>query len=147
MKNEYRSTLQNLQLKTTPKRLAILEVLAQESIYLSPEEIWKRMKERFEKIGLPTVYRNLEELSEGHVLSKVVLPDGQRYYYLCKNRSNHHHFVCIDCRKVEDIHCCGVKKIEEEVRKRIKGMMVSHILQVNGLCRECSRSKKNGHAE
>ncbi|HAM50238.1 MAG TPA: transcriptional repressor [Nitrospiraceae bacterium] len=145
MENEYRSTLQNLKLKTTPKRLAILEVLAQESIYLSPEEIWQRMKKRFQKIGLPTIYRNLEELSEGHVLSKVVLPNRQRYYYLCRNQSHHHHFVCLYCRKVEDIHFCGVKEIEEEVRKRIKGRIFSHILQVNGLCSECSRLKRDGH--
>jgi Fe2+ or Zn2+ uptake regulation protein len=140
--NDFPLALKKLNLKITPKRIAILEILIEESVYLSPEEIWKKMKKRFKKIGLPTVYRNLEELSEKNMISKVNHPTRQLYYYFCLNQSHHHHFICLSCRKVEDLNFCGAKKVEEEVRRKIKGKVHSHIFQVNGFCRNCLKKKR-----
>ncbi len=140
MQETYHGALRHLNLKVTPKRLAILDIMAKEPVYFSPDEIWERMKERFRHIGLPTVYRNLEELSEGSVIAKVIHPNRQLYYYFCPNQDqHHHHFICISCRRVQDVHVCGVREIEEEVKKKIRGRVLSHILQVNGLCKKCSR--------
>jgi|SRR5208283_100192 len=144
MEDDHFLALKNLKLKATPKRLAILRVLATESAYLSPEEIWRRLKDRFKKIGLPTVYRNLEDLSERNIISKVIHPNRQLYYYLCRNRDHHHHFICISCHKVEDINFCGEKEIEEEVTRKIQGQVISHILQVNGFCKKCT-CRKGSH--
>jgi Fe2+ or Zn2+ uptake regulation protein len=141
MLNDFPLTLKKLNLKNTPKRLAILEILIKESVYLSPEEVWKKMKKRFKRVGLPTVYRNLEELSEGNIISKVNHPNRQLYYYFCQNQSHHHHFVCLSCRKVEDINFCGLHELEKEVSKKIQGKILSHIMQVNGLCKNCSEKK------
>ncbi|MBM4128820.1 MAG: transcriptional repressor [Nitrospira sp.] len=137
MQHDHRSALRSLNLKATPKRLAILTILEEASVYLSPEEVWKRMKKKFKRIGLPTVYRNLEELSEGRVISKIIHPSRKLYYFLCKNRTHHHHFICVSCRKVEDITFCKVKEVEREVSKKINGTVLSHILQINGLCETC----------
>jgi len=141
VQNVFFPALKKLRLKNTPKRLAILEILMKESVFLSPEEVWKKMKRRFKRIGLPTVYRNLEELSEGNIISKVTHPNRKLYYYLCQNPSHHHHFICFSCRKVEDIHFCRLRELEEEVKKKIKGKVLSHILQVNGLCKDCLNKK------
>jgi len=139
--DEVPHTLRKLNLKITPKRVAILEILMKESVYLSPDDIWKKMKKRFVKIGLPTIYRNLEELSEKNIISKVTHSDRQLYYYLCQNQSHHHHFICLSCRRVEDINLCGAKKAEREVEKNIGGKVLSHILQINGLCKSCLKKK------
>jgi len=140
MSQDHRKALRNLSLKVTPKRLALLEILAGARGFLSPEEVWRQMKLRFKRIGLPTVYRNLEELAQGMIITTVLLPDRQLYYYLCRNQDHHHHFVCLSCRRVEDVHFCGFEEIEKEVR-RLRGTVLSHILQVNGLCSECSKTK------
>lgn len=139
---DYFSVLKELKMKATPKRLAILEILDNESVYLSPEEIWKKMKKQFKKIGLPTVYRNLYELSEGDIISKVTLPDRQLYYYFCRNRAHHHHFVCLSCRAVEDVNFCKAKELEKKVKRDLKGEVVSHMMQINGICRNCLKKKK-----
>lgn len=137
-KEKYNRALKDLNLKVTPKRIAVLEILAGEFVYLGPDEIWKKMKKRFRRIGLPTVYRNLEELAAGGVISKVIHPDRKLYYYFCANRDHHHHFICVSCRKVEDITFCAAREIEEEVAGKIKGRVLSHILQINGLCENCT---------
>lgn len=139
MKTElYSKALKDLNLKVTPKRLAVLDILAGEFVYLGPDDVWRKMKERFGRIGLPTVYRNLEDLAAGGVISKVIHPDRKLYYYFCGNREHHHHFICVLCRKVEDITFCAEREIEKEVAGKIKGRVLSHILQINGLCKKCN---------
>ena len=44
-------------------------------------------------------------------------------------------------QKVEDLAFCGMEKIEEEVIKKLKGNVVSHLLQVFGFCKECAPQK------
>lgn len=133
--------LKGMGLKVTPKRLAILDILVRELVYLSPEEIWDRLKGQFTKLGLPTVYRNLEELSQGGIIYKIIHPDRKLYYYYCENVSHHHHFVCIACRKVQDLEFCGEEQITREVEDILKGKVVSHVCQVYGLCRGCSHAR------
>ncbi len=134
---DFEGLLRRLKLKVTSGRRAVLEVMAAESTFLSPEEIWKRVGERGRSVGLPTVYRILEELANGGVVTRVLHDNRQLYYYLCANKSHHHHFVCLSCRKVEDIDLCLGEALEQEVEMRIRGALFSHILQLQGLCHEC----------
>jgi len=137
MKDELTESLRRLKLKVTPKRIAIMEILMQETGYLSPEEIWRKMKKRFHRVGLPTVYRNLEELAEGDIIAKIDHPSRQLFYYFCGNSEHHHHFVCLSCRNVDDIEFCAIHELRREIRKKLNGEVMSHTLQVNGLCRKC----------
>jgi Fe2+ or Zn2+ uptake regulation protein len=134
---DFERLLRGLKLKATPRRRAVLEVMAAESTFLSPEEIWRKAAGRVRNIGLPTVYRILDELAARGVATRILHEDRQLYYYLCANKSHHHHFVCLSCRKVEDVGLCLGEVLEQEVAQRIKGALVSHILQLQGFCREC----------
>jgi len=145
MKSDFQPLLKGLSLKSTPKRIALLEILDDEKIYLSPESIWKKMQKKFNSIGLPTVYRILDELHEGNIISRVIHPNRQLYYYLCRNEEHHHHFICVSCSRVEDLHFCAEKDIEALVVKGMKGKVLSHILQINGLCSRCLTEKVSMH--
>ena len=148
MSAQYGKTLKSLNLKATPKRLAILTLMGREAAYISPEEIWLKLKSQFDRVGLPTVYRNLEELAAGGVITTVIHPNRQLYYHFCPNRDHHHHFICVACRKVEDVDFCGLENIEREVGDKIGGKVLSHVVQVNGLCRSCAAAGNgNGRAE
>jgi len=141
MSEKLTKSLKQLNLKMTPKRIAIIEILMKEPGYLSPEEIWRKMKRQFNRIGLPTVYRNLEELADGNIISKITHPNRQLYYFFCGNNEHHHHFVCLSCRNVDDINFCAIHELQKEVKKKLNAQVVSHILQVNGLCKECLRKR------
>lgn len=141
MSEKLTKSLKQLNLKVTPKRIAIIEILMKEPGYLSPEEIWRKMKRQFKRIGLPTVYRNLEELADGNIISKITHPNRQLYYFFCGNNEHHHHFVCLSCRNVDDINFCAIHELQKEVKKKLNAQVVSHILQVNGLCKECLRKR------
>src|SRR5699024_8679920 len=63
--------------KLTPQREATLTVLLErEEDHLSAEEVFLLVKERAPEIGLATVYRTLELLSELQVVDKINFGDG-----------------------------------------------------------------------
>jgi Fe2+ or Zn2+ uptake regulation protein len=139
MEREFDDLLRRLRLKVTPRRLAVLDVMASEAVFLSAEEIWIKARDRVTRLGLPTVYRILEELARAGTVSRVIHDDRQLYYYFCGNEAHHHHFVCLSCRKVEDIDLCLSGNLKKEVSERIRGTLLSHIIQLQGLCRQCSK--------
>jgi len=139
--------LKELQLKVTPKRIAILDYLARSGTYVNPEEVRQKLKEQFASIGLPTVYRNLDELAAGGIVSKIIHPNRQLYYYFCSNSDHHHHFICLSCRRVMDLEICSVKGLEDEINDQVRGKVMSHILQVNGLCGSCCAKDKDAGAD
>ena len=134
MPSDFPQLLKSLQLKVTPQRLAILDIMRAAPTYLSPEEVQSQVQRRTaSKVGLPTIYRNLEELSAQGVVSKILHPNRQLYYYFCANRDHHHHFVCLSCRTVQDIHDCGCA----ELAGKIDGEVEFQIMQALGTCRSC----------
>jgi len=135
--------LRQLKLKVTPRRQEILSCLGDEQAYLSADEVWNRIKPRLGSIGLPTVYRILDELAEAGVITRIFMPDRKQYYFLCANQEHHHHFVCESCRRVEDVQQCGLDGVSREIAHRSGGRVTSHIIQINGICGSCcSRADK-----
>jgi Fur family zinc uptake transcriptional regulator/Fur family ferric uptake transcriptional regulator len=142
MEMKHQAALKGLHIKQTPKRLALLEILGGQATYLSPPEIWVRMKQRFKRIGLPTVYRNLEKLSENGIITRVLHPNRQLYYYYCSKGVHHHHFVCYSCGRIEDLDYCWAETLRNDVERRLKGRMAGHVLQVHGTCKGCLKSSR-----
>ena len=136
MDEGFKGLLKGLKLKVTPRRLAILDVMASEGVFLSAEQIWTKARGRVKNTGLPTVYRILEELVEGGVVARIH-GNRQRYYY-CSNERHHHHFVCASCGKVEDVDVCLIDVLEHEVSERIRGTLLSHTIELSGLCERCT---------
>ena len=129
--------LKQLKLKVTPRRQEIMNCLGDERSYLSADEVWNRVKSRLGSIGLPTVYRILDELAEAGVITRIFLPDHKQYYFLCSNQEHHHHFICESCRRVEDVEQCGLDGVARDIAERSGGRVTSHIIQINGICGSC----------
>ena len=88
--------------KLTPQREAtVLVLLENEKEHLSAEEIYFFVKKKSPEIGLATVYRTLEILTELNVVNKVSFNDGVARYDLRKEGAKHfhHHLLCLECAK------------------------------------------------
>ncbi len=116
-----------------------MAALEKEKKYVSPEDVWVKIKAGFPRLGLPTIYRNLEEMAQGGLISKIAHSDRRLYYYFCGNKNHHHHFVCLNCRQVADLNVCFAAKISSQVKRKLGGVVKSHLLQVDGLCSKCKR--------
>jgi Fe2+ or Zn2+ uptake regulation protein len=138
--------LKQLKLKVTPRRQEIMNCLGGEQSYLSADEVWGRIKTRLGSIGLPTVYRILDELAVAGVITRIFLSDRKQYYFLCANQGHHHHFVCEACRRVEDLELCGLDRVSRDIARRSGGRVTSHILQINGICGSCCQGQAEAAA-
>lgn len=126
--------------KLTPQREATLRVMLENQVdHLSAEDVFMLVKEKFPDIGLATVYRTLDLLSELKVINKVNFGDGvARYEMRDENRErHHHHLVCVECGSVDEILEDLLENIEKKVEKEFGFKIHDHRLIFHGVCRRC----------
>lgn len=131
--------------KLTPQREATLTILLErEEDHLSAEEVFLLVKERAPEIGLATVYRTLELLSELQVVDKINFGDGVSRYDLRKEGMDHfhHHLVCMECGSVEEIIEDLLTDIEKKVEDEWKFEVKDHRLTFHGICEKCQKANK-----
>jgi Fur family ferric uptake transcriptional regulator len=123
-------------LKVTLPRVKILEVLeAGEAQHMSAEEVYKRLLERGEEIGLATVYRVLTQFEAAGLVEKHHFEGGVSVFEL--NRGSHHdHIVCTDCGRVEEF-------VDELIEERQRVIAAERGFSIKGhsliLFGECAR--------
>jgi Fur family ferric uptake transcriptional regulator len=112
--------------KVTPQRLAVLGALAAEQ-HQSLGEIRARCPE----VGLVTIYRTLDLLSEIGAVRRLDLGDGPRYELA---EDHHHHLICESCGGVSEFERCPLEL------RRLRGVdfeISSHTLEIYGRCADC----------
>lgn len=122
--------------KTTPARLAILEILSKSKFPLDAESVHNKLKGK--KINEVTVYRTLTSLEEGGMLKRVDLRKNSVYYEL--NKEHHHHIVCTNCNEMEDFKSDEVENILRRIvvkSSKFKNIK-EHSMELFGLCRACA---------
>jgi len=126
--------------KLTPQREATLRVLLEQNEeHLSAEEVFLLVKDKAPEIGLATVYRTLELLSELKVIDKINFGDGVSRYDIRREGAEHfhHHLVCIECGSVEQIVDDLLGPVEEIVEKDWEFKVIDHRLTFHGICKKC----------
>ncbi|MFH0752964.1 MAG: Fur family transcriptional regulator [Candidatus Omnitrophota bacterium] len=141
MKNSldaYLSILKSASFKLTPKRKAVIGLFIKEKGVLAPQDVYRKLKSVISPLGLPTIYRILDELSSIGILVPLTSNERLLCYALCgKPQEHHHHFVCRKCRKVEEVEYCNFHEISKLIEKKFGGMVEQHSLHIEGLCVRC----------
>lgn len=126
--------------KLTPQREATVRVLLEhEEDHLSAEDVYLLVKEKAPEIGLATVYRTLELLSELKIVDKINFGDGVSRYDLRKEGAEHfhHHLVCVECGSVEEIEEDLLTDVETQVERDWGFQVKDHRLTFHGICKKC----------
>jgi len=132
--------------KLTPQREATVRVLLEnEEDHLSAEDVYLLVKEKSPEIGLATVYRTLELLTELKVVDKINFGDGVSRYDLRKEGAAHfhHHLVCIECGSVEEIQEDLLDDVEVIVEEKWHFIVKDHRLTFHGICKNCQKKEKS----
>jgi Fur family ferric uptake transcriptional regulator len=121
-------------LKVTLPRLKILEMLESSATrHLSAEEIYKRLLESHEDIGLATVYRVLTQFEAAGLVARHHFEDGMAVFEL--NQGAHHdHIVCMDCGHVEEFADTAIEERQEAIAERLQFTIQEHSLVLYGRC-------------
>ncbi|QHW30250.1 transcriptional repressor [Paenibacillus rhizovicinus] len=143
--DKIKQQLQSQGYKLTPQREATVRVLLEnEADHLSAEDVFMLVKDIAPEIGLATVYRTLELLSELHVVEKLNFGDGVARYDLRtdNNKHHHHHLICVQCGTMSEILEDWLGPLEERLEREYGFTVVDHRLDFQGVCKNC-RAKNN----
>lgn len=114
--------------KATPQRVAVLEALRAEQ-----HQSLERIRSRCPGVGLVTVYRTLDLLSELGLVRRLDLGDRPRYELA---EDHHHHLICEDCGNVTEFEQCPLDlRLLPELGDGFE--VRSHSLEVFGRCSSC----------
>ena len=115
-------------LKVTHPRMRILEILENSgSKHLTAEDIYRRLLEHHDDIGLATVYRVLTQFEAAGLVAKHNFEGGQAVYEI--ERGKHHdHMVDVDTGKVTEFVSEDIERLQREIAEKTGYEIVDHSL-------------------
>lgn len=117
---------------TKPRKL-VFEALEYLSKPVSANEINDYLKNR---VDLTSVYRTLNLLVKSEMVNVILFGEGKKRYELKKEHGHHHHLVCENCGKVENIEM-KENYLLRNVSELSKFKVRKHNLEFFGLCPDC----------
>ena len=125
--------------RNTRQRAEILAMLDEATDFQSAQQVYHELRARGAKVGLTTVYRNLQILAEADEVDTMRLPSGEQLYRRCGRPSHHHHLMCRECGATVEIAGPTIERWAEKVAEEHGYAEVSHTIDLFGLCPKCAR--------
>ncbi len=123
-------------LRMTPSRRAILDVLRESCEHPTAEDICSLVRERLPRTSLATVYRNLEYLAQRDAVRVVEDGRSQRRYDAVLQP--HSHARCAVCGSVVDVPLPGLAELERDAAEASGYEITGHNLTFSGTCPACA---------
>lgn len=90
-------------LRVTSPRLAVLAVVAGRP-HIAAEDVATLVRERLGAVSTQTVYDALRVCTDVGLMRRIE-PAGSPALYERRTGDNHHHLVCRNCGRIEDVEC------------------------------------------
>lgn len=123
---------------TNQRKKIILEVLRKGG-HLSADELYNLIRKKTKNIGYATVYRTLKIMKDTGIIRAREFGDGRARFEI--ELSHHDHMICIKCKKVIEFECKEIERYQEEVSSKSNFKMITHKLEIYGLCSNCRNEK------
>lgn len=123
--------------RNTKQKEVVLDILKNNRIHPTIQEIYELARKNYPNIGQATIYRNVKKLVEEGKILKLPNSNNESYHYDI-NTENHEHLLCKSCGKIIDIHEDDYDNI---IRKREKNNLIKIeriTILLEGLCGECN---------
>jgi Fur family transcriptional regulator, ferric uptake regulator len=146
----------------TRARRAVLEALCEAGGQATPAQLLALGRVHQPSLGLITVYRTLEILSELGLVRKLHLEEGCSTYallpasvqqtegepHLAMHASHHHshHVICQRCRRATEFAGCDIDMVVAAVEAQTGYRVREHWLEMFGICPECSAVEESAAA-
>ena len=127
--------------RMTRQRAAVVETLRGLDKFASAKTIHEQLLDDGASVGLTTVYRTLQSLAEVNAVDVLQSPDGETLYRDCLSGHHHHHLVCTECGRSEEIEGGPVEKWAEIIAARYGYELAGHEAEVYGVCRACQAKR------
>ena len=122
-------------MRLTSQRQVILEELRNVKSHPTANEVYDMVRKRLPRIGLGTVYRNLDLLAEKGIIKK--LESGGEQKRFDGDISPHYHIRCMQCNRVDDIFITRDTELEKSAASSCNYKVLDHHVQFSGICSKC----------
>ena len=119
------------------RRREVAEALAAADGFTSAQDVHVAMRAGGSTIGLATVYRALQAMVEDDEADVVLSATGEARYRRC-TPNHHHHLVCRECGRAEEVHAPSVERWAADVARRHGFTDPDHVVEVTGVCADCA---------
>lgn len=123
--------------RTTRQQTVVRELVGELDALTSAQDIHQMLRSRGETVGLATVYRTLQTLSETDEVDSVRNESGEVLYRQCSTH-HHHHLVCRSCGRAVELTGPVVERWADRAAAEHGFTDVSHTVEIFGLCPDCS---------
>jgi len=126
--------------RTGGAREAVIELLGTEDCCSTAQELHDRLRQRGRRVGLASVYRALELLTELGFAKRIDVGEGIARYEAAHLDEHHHHVVCDDCGRIESFKDGPLEQAIAALQDRLGYVVAKHEVVLRGECDDC-RSK------
>lgn len=125
----------DLGIKLTPQRVAILEYLEGNRSHPSAEEVYRAVQRKFPTMSFATVYNTLDTLRDRGMVAELTGDPGKKRFD--PNPRPHHHLICTQCRRIEDIKAEFRLLVADQDRAGFE--ITGNHVEFYGTCPECKK--------
>ncbi len=121
--------------RNTKQREILCNLINNSSCHYDINQIYDNVKN---DMGLATVYRNLEYLSNNNLIRKIKLNSNKVVYDKISNY--HYHMECMKCCKIFDIDIEKlpyINQLDDFLNKNIEDKIVNHDIIFSCICKQC----------
>lgn len=129
--------------KLTNQRKCILEEFLCQDDHVSAEELYLRLKTHHAGIGQATVFRTLHLLNEAGIAQEVKIDTRITRYEPQISDKHHDHLQCLRCGQVFEFEDERIEALQNEIAARYGVKLVSHRLDLYGVCSSCQEEQNS----
>jgi Fur family ferric uptake transcriptional regulator len=127
-------------LRVTAQRQAIIDTAFGTRQHFTAEQLLSWSRRRDKSVSRATVYRTLPLLTESGLVREMDF--GKDYKFYDPNYAehpHHNHIICQDCERIVEFESASIKKLENQISRRLGFAFKAHRLQITAACEELKR--------
>jgi len=124
--------------RSTRQRTAVADLLSRVDGFRSAQDLHELLRKDGASVGLTTVYRHLQALSDAGTIDVLRTDGGESVYRRCPTDTHHHHLVCRGCGRSVEVEGPEVESWASAVAAEHGFTDVSHTVEVFGTCTSCA---------
>jgi Fur family ferric uptake transcriptional regulator len=132
-----RQALRERGFRTGGAREAVIEVLGSDDCCSTALEIHERLLARGRRVGLASVYRALELLTEQGFTKRIDVGEATARYEALHTEGHHHHVVCDDCGRIDTFTDSVLERAITAIENRLGYAVDTHEVVLRGACGDC----------
>jgi len=127
------------QLKYSRQREALIELLQQEALPMSIDQIIDKLKLSKHPMNQSTVYRIIDSLNEHHIVEKNYSSISNSTLIQLHTPHHQHYLMCQMCHKMFPIDNCPIHDVIDSIEIAKDFKIISHNLEIIGICASCQK--------